>query len=185
MATYNSGVFAQMMLMGIVIALSGCDKIANTSRAAQSVSMRAFNDTKSSWRDFFTYHPPVPEPMPQTRYCYQMQSDIVCYDSEQPRLTAKLLGYQDGDKLSWVQPGGGALGVSGGEPVALRPLSAQAFNMQTMSTGDSATHTGAVVDTTSAGSLVTDVPKTGQISVGNLPATATPPATATSRRIPR
>lgn len=109
-------------LLVCLAALSACDKLTDTSRAAQSVTQAAFEDTKSSWRDFFMYHPPMPEPLPQTRYCYQMQSDVVCYDSEQRQLTSKLVGYQDGENISWVQPGGGSLGASGGEPIALRPL---------------------------------------------------------------
>ncbi len=105
----------------MLVALPGCDKVADTSRAVQSVTHNAFDDTRDSWKDFFTYHPPQPEPLPQTRYCYQMQSDVVCYDSEQTTLTSKLVGFQDGETISWVQPGGGSLGASGGPPVALRP----------------------------------------------------------------
>lgn len=105
----------------VVLGLSACDKIVDTSRAAESITRNAFEDTRSSWADFFTYHPEQPESLPQTRYCYQLQSDIVCYDSQQTNLTAKLVGYQDGERHSWVQPGGGSLGASGGEPIALRP----------------------------------------------------------------
>jgi hypothetical protein len=111
-------------IMALVLAswmLSGCDKLADGSRAAESVTRNAFEDTKSTWADLFTYHPPQPDALPQTRYCYQLQSDIVCYDNQQTNLTAKLVGYQDGENISWVQPGGGSLGASGGEPVALRP----------------------------------------------------------------
>ncbi|MFZ4540438.1 MAG: hypothetical protein ACOYNL_01345 [Rickettsiales bacterium] len=110
-----------IMLPVLAVAVSACDKLTQTSRAAQSVTQKAFDDTKSSWKEMFTYHPPVPAPLPQTRYCYHMQSDIVCYDSEQLLLTSKLVGYQDGDRMSWIQPGGGSLGASGGEPIALRP----------------------------------------------------------------
>lgn len=110
-----------MALMLLLVVMTGCNKVADTSRAAESVTRNVFTDTTSSWVDFFTYNPPVEEPLPQTRYCYGMLNDIVCYDSEQPRLTSKLIGYQDGERLSWVQPGGGSLGVSGGEAVALRP----------------------------------------------------------------
>lgn len=108
-------------LLSVSVMLGGCDKVVDTSKAVQTVTRAAFEDTKSSWRDFFTYHPAQPDPLPQTRYCYQMQSDVVCYDSEQTLLTSKLVGYQDGDSISWVQPGGGSLGASGGEAVALRP----------------------------------------------------------------
>lgn len=105
----------------LLVAITGCNKVADTSRAAESITRNVFADTTSSWVDFFTYNPPMEEPLPQTRYCYGMLNDIVCYDSEQPRLTSKLVGYQDGEKLSWVQPGGGSLGASGGDPIALRP----------------------------------------------------------------
>ena len=110
------------VLVLCLASLAACDKIADQSRAAQSVTKQAFEDSKSSWQDFFMYHPPTPAPLPQTRYCYQMQSDIVCYDSEQRQLVSKLIGYQDGENISWVQPGGGSLGASGGEPIALRPM---------------------------------------------------------------
>lgn len=99
-----------------LLAAAGCDKMVQSSNTAVSVTERAFNDTKSSWLSFFTYHPEKPAPGPQTRYCYQLQSDVVCYDSIQYASTSKLLGYQDGEKISWVQPGGGSLGVSGGDP---------------------------------------------------------------------
>lgn len=110
----------------VALAVTGCDKLADSSRAVQSVTKHAFADTTSSWRDFFTYHPPVEPPLPQTRYCYQAQSDIVCYDSEQSQLTSKLVGYQHGDAVAWVQPGGGSTGASGGAPEALRPPTVQA-----------------------------------------------------------
>jgi hypothetical protein len=128
--------FRAMAMIGVAgIALSACDKIADTSKAVQSVTYKAFSDTKSSWKDFFTYHPPLPDPLPQTRYCYQMQSDIVCYDSEQTTLTSRLLGFQDGDTISWVQPGGGSLGASGGGPVALRPIAPETYATKDVSIG--------------------------------------------------
>jgi hypothetical protein len=130
----------QQMLTAVLLAstmlLAGCDKVAGVSRSAQEVTRSTFNDTKSSWRDFFTYHPPEPDPLPQTRYCYQMQSDVVCYDSEQRTLTSKLVGFQDGDTISWVQPGGGSLGASGGEPIALRPIPQKQSRTNTKSLND-------------------------------------------------
>ena len=110
-----------LLLISAMMA-AGCDRVADTSRAAQSVTKRAFEDSKASWGDFFTYHSPTTDPLPQTRYCYQMQSDVVCYDSEQRIQTSKLVGYQDGENISWVQPGGGSLGASGGSAIALRPV---------------------------------------------------------------
>lgn len=125
-----------LLLTVSLFTLTACDKIADQSRAVQSVTKHAFEDTKASWRDFFMYHPPVPDSLPQTRYCYQMQSDIVCYDSEQRQLTSKLIGYQDGENISWVQPGGGSLGASGGEPIALRPMPAKTTRVATQQNYD-------------------------------------------------
>jgi hypothetical protein len=109
-----------LTLMALTIALSGCDKMQGLSDSAQAVTKRQIDDNEKAWGDLFTYHPKQPNPLPQTRYCYKLQSDVVCYDSEQPTLTAKLVGYQDGDKQSWIQPGGGSLGASGGAPVSYR-----------------------------------------------------------------
>ena len=111
-------VFAGSML---VVNLAGCDNIVDGQRAAVSSANKAMNDSVSVWSDLFTYHPPMPQQQAQTRYCYRMMTDIVCYDSVQPSLTAKLVGYQDGAHVSWVQPGGGSLGVSGAEPKAYQP----------------------------------------------------------------
>jgi hypothetical protein len=166
--------------------LTGCDKLADTSRAAQSVTKAAFEDTKSSWRDFFMYHPPMPDPLPQTRYCYQMQSDVVCYDSEQAGLTSKMIGYQDGENISWVQPGGGSLGASGGEPIALRPIPKQPMRVATQNYNsmDAGTiDTGPIMQSnsgtswsssaTSSNTTNFTVPKSsGEIDINPLPPTA-------------
>jgi hypothetical protein len=115
--------FGALSMMALVLAsATGCDSLVDRSRASASVTQKAFSDATSVWTDVFTYHPPAPPAKPQTRYCYHMSSDIVCYDSVQPGLTAKLYGYQDGDQQSWIQPGGGSLGASGGNPVAYQPV---------------------------------------------------------------
>lgn len=105
-------------LLAVMVTLTGCDAMVDTSDAAASITARSLGDAKQTWIDAFTYHPKRGPSAPQTRYCYKMMMDIVCYDSLQPGLTAKLVGYQDGDNISWVQPGGGALGASGGDPIA-------------------------------------------------------------------
>lgn len=102
----------------LLFALPGCDKVVDRSAALASITKQATADSLSFWDDALTYHPAQSPNAPQTRYCYTMMSDVVCYDSVQPRLTAKLVGYQDGENISWVQPGGGSLGASGGDPVA-------------------------------------------------------------------
>ena len=119
--TYRCMMGKTLALALVALALNGCDKLVDGSRAAESITRNALDDSVSVWADLFTYHPRQPDSLPQTRYCYQLQSDIVCYDNQQTNLTAKMVGYQDGENLSWVQPGGGSLGASGGEPIALRP----------------------------------------------------------------
>jgi|GEM_PF-2050174 len=99
--------------------VAACNDFAQAQRSAADSSKRVVYETKSKWRDLFTYTPPSEsEPLPQTRYCYKTQTDTVCYDSPQLNMTAKLVGYQDGANISAYQPGGGSLGVSGGEPTA-------------------------------------------------------------------
>jgi hypothetical protein len=115
-------VFSVFICFSALFLASACDALVDRSHASASITHKAFSDATSVWTDVFTYHPPAPPQLAQTRYCYKMASDIVCYDSVQPTLTAKLVGYQDGEKMSWIQPGGGSLGVSGGNPVALQPV---------------------------------------------------------------
>ena len=148
-----------VVLLFAMAGLSACDKATGASREVQSVTRKAFNETQSSWRDFFTYHPPQPEPLPQTRYCYQMQSDVVCYDSEQRAQTAKLLGYQDGENIAWVQPGGGSLGASGGPPVALRPQApARGAGVMATHSGNAGGYDTVSVDTDSSALAAKNLP---------------------------
>ena len=104
----------------LLLSLAACNKAVEGANARGQIATQMFDDATRSWGELFTYRPPVPPQSPQTRYCYQMQSDVVCYDSVQPQLTSKLVGYQDGNQISWVQPGGGSLGASGGQPMVTR-----------------------------------------------------------------
>lgn len=100
--------------------LAACDPASHGSNRAADATQRAFHDTAEKWKGLFSYNPQkVPPQAAQSRYCYGFQTDIVCYDSPQPNMTAKLTGYQDGANISSFQPGGGSLGVSGGEPSAM------------------------------------------------------------------
>ncbi len=102
-----------------LLALSACTPSAESAQQAGVTTRSAMQDNQTAWRGLFNYSPKDRRPLlPQTRYCYQTQADIVCYDNPQPNMTAKMTGYQDGQSISWVQPGGGSLGVSGGEPTA-------------------------------------------------------------------
>ena len=104
--------------LAIAVSLSACDKAMDGTDARAAVAGTMYSNFITTWTDAFTYHPPAKPLQPQTRYCYKNMDDIVCYDSVQPTLTAKLVGYQDGQNISWVQQGGGSLGASGGQPVA-------------------------------------------------------------------
>lgn len=103
-------------LLGVIVLfapLMACDPINDTSTRAASSSKQVIHNAKESWKDLFTYHPRVvPNSMPQTRYCYRMQTDIVCYDSPQAGITAPLVGYQDGESVAWFKDGGGSSGFS-------------------------------------------------------------------------
>lgn len=96
----------------MVLALTACDATRDTSQSAANVSKQMIDETANSWRDLFTFRPRPGPQDPQTRFCYQMQSDIVCYDTPQTHMTSKLIGYQDGDNISYIQKGGGSMGVS-------------------------------------------------------------------------
>jgi hypothetical protein len=100
-----------------MVLLAGCTQLTDGVKQTGEVSKRIIADTKKSWIDVFTYAPARDPQLPQTRYCYNTMTDVVCYDSVQ-NTTSPLRGYQDGENISWVQPGGGSLGVSGGEPMA-------------------------------------------------------------------
>lgn len=115
MTTKKQKLFTAMMLC-----VAACDSASHGSNRAADATQRAFHDTSEKWKGLFSYNPQkVPPQAAQTRYCYGTQTDIVCYDSPQPNMTSRLSGYQDGANISSFQPGGGSLGVSGGEPTAM------------------------------------------------------------------
>ena len=145
-----------LVMVALLVTTTACDNMEQSSRNAAAITKKTFNNSVGFWDDVFTYHPKQADNAPQTRYCYQMQSDVVCYDSVQTSSTAKLIGYQDGENLSWVQPGGGSLGVSGGEPVALRVSNASSASRSSSSGSSSFA---------SSGSDMTG----GSISSSNLP----------------
>ena len=112
-------IFTKIIInVAVLMNLAACDKVVDGSNTAASITGQALNDAANTWREAFTLHPPAKPGLPQTRYCYKNMDDIVCYDSVQPSLTARLVGFQDGNTVSWVQQGGGSMGVSGGPPVA-------------------------------------------------------------------
>ncbi|MBN8543453.1 MAG: hypothetical protein J0M34_04225 [Alphaproteobacteria bacterium] len=96
----------------LVTLLAGCEEAHNSSDTAARVANQVKEDTVGAWREVFTFRPTKPKQAPQTRYCYQMQSDISCYDTPQTHMTSKLVGYQDGESISYIQKGGGSMGIS-------------------------------------------------------------------------
>jgi len=142
-----------VLIAVLALSATACDKMEESSRNAAAITKKTFNSSVGFWDDVFTYHPQKADNAPQTRYCYQMQSDVVCYDSVQPRSTAKLVGYQDGDNISWVQPGGGSLGASGGEPVALRAASSASMSRSTSSSNNNSSFASSSTVDMSAGGI--------------------------------
>jgi hypothetical protein len=109
-----------LVIAALMTPLFACDEISDSSRVASTSAKRVVHDTKEQWKDLLTYSPSKPiTPLPQTRYCYRMQADVVCYDSAQTTLASPLVGYQDGDNYSFYQPGGGSVGYSDGKPTSI------------------------------------------------------------------
>ncbi len=106
----------------IMLALAACEQAHHESDQAARVATQVKDDTIDAWRGLFTYNRTKPSQSPQTRYCYQMQSDVVCYDAPQAQLTSKLVGYQDGEHISYVQKGGGSLGISTAQSQIAAPV---------------------------------------------------------------
>lgn len=105
--------------LALLLATAACTPVSESVQHTADSLKTSVADDAGAWKDLLTYHPKPKTPqLPQTRYCYKTQSDIVCYDSAQHGMTEQLVGYQDGNSISWVQPGGGSLGASGGEPTA-------------------------------------------------------------------
>jgi hypothetical protein len=144
--------FGTRILFGCaLLALSACGPMAEDMQMTGDGVRQMSNDTQDAWRNVFTYHPRPKPQLPQTRYCYHTQSDIVCYDSPQNNQTAKLVGYQDGSSISWFQPGGGSVGASGGEPTA-------PHDAKTVQVAPNLTGTATVINTASPDSTaVADV----------------------------
>ena len=110
--------FALMALL--LLPIAACDEVSDTSKVASHSAKTVLHDTKEHWKDLLTYSPRKPiSPVPQTRYCYRMQADVVCYDSAQNTMASPLVGYQDGENISFFQPGGGSVGYSDGKATSI------------------------------------------------------------------
>lgn len=134
--------------LALLLAAGACTPMAESVQDGGNTLKTSLADDGAAWKDLLTYHPKSKTPqLPQTRYCYKAQTDIVCYDSAQHGMTEQLVGYQDGDSMSWIQPGGGSLGVSGGEPTA--PQNAEHVHIAPNLAGSAAVITTSVPDSVS------------------------------------
>lgn len=117
-------------IAAVLLLASACDEVSDTSKVASASAKRVVHETKEDWKDLLTYSPRKSVvSLPQTRYCYKMQADVVCYDSAQHTMASPLVGYQEGENISFFQPGGGSVGYSDGKatsiyaPEQLKPVS--------------------------------------------------------------
>lgn len=84
-------------LIAIAFTLSACSQVGDGLRFAVNNVNDLRYDAAIAWDDLKNYKAPnTIAPQPQLRYCYKMQSDIVCYDAPQPNSTAPLVGVQEG-----------------------------------------------------------------------------------------
>jgi hypothetical protein len=103
---------ALALALVLATSLAACDPVNNTVQAVSVSSKQVVDNTRRGFSGFWTLTPKPQPQLPQTRYCYQMQADIVCYDVPQPQNIARLFGYQEGDNMSFIRQGGGSLGLS-------------------------------------------------------------------------
>lgn len=155
-----------VLCAALSMALTACDRAVDTSNAAAEITHKSYVNARDAWSDVFTYHPKSAPSAPQTRYCYQAQTDVVCYDSPQQGQLSKLVGYQDGPAIGWYQPGGGSVGASGGEPVSLRARSSHAVAVSQNGQANFSSAAGT--------SSVIAVPQKGEISSSALPFVRSP-----------
>lgn len=80
-----------------IMLLAACSQVGDGLRFAVNNINDFRTDATKAWHDFEHYRAPAEfAPQPQLRYCYQFQSDIVCYDAPQTDITAPLVGVQEG-----------------------------------------------------------------------------------------
>ncbi len=87
----------------LTMSLSACDQMnENVGRASDDVK-QAYDGTRLKLSDWFyrrnaSYAPE--RPYQPARYCYRVQSDILCYDKPQEELRTRLVGYQGDDAIA-------------------------------------------------------------------------------------
>ena len=89
--------FLRSAFILLALSVSACSQVGDGLRFAVNNVNDLRRDAAIAWNDLENYRAPAEvAPQPQLRYCYKMQSDIVCYDAPQPNSTAPLVGVQEG-----------------------------------------------------------------------------------------
>ena len=87
-----------MKKTGILIAimmLSACTEASMKANQVYDASRRGVYNTAAKVQSWMRYTPENKMMQaPETRYCYKAMTDIICYETEQPHISNKLVGYQ-------------------------------------------------------------------------------------------
>lgn len=138
------------LLSMIVISATGCTPLVEGAKHTAKTLEQARDETAESWTRLFTYHPtPTVEQPPSTRFCYQFQTDIVCYDAPQPQLTAKLVGAQNAQGSLLIQQSN-AYDYSAGLAAPVTSVAAAPIVPYTASSGFAATSQDSTAISTSS-----------------------------------
>lgn len=113
-----------LCLISLMCLISACTPMAEGAQKTAQGLGEARDDVADSFRELFTYNPKPKTPQPSsTRYCYKFASDIVCYDTPQESLTAKLIGVQGPEGARVIaQPAPYEAAVSAYTPVYAAPV---------------------------------------------------------------
>ena len=105
-AYFSYGLRATMVALACTV--SACAQVGDGLRYAVHNVNDFRTDAVTAWHDFKNFRtPPEMAPQPQLRYCYEMRSDIVCYDAPQTNTTSPLVGVQEGvpgRQIAGVEP---------------------------------------------------------------------------------
>lgn len=83
------------LLITCLVAVSACTPIVENSQRAVYKVRGAVYDATEKMQSYLAYSPDSDMPQaPQTRYCYKVIGDVVCYREPQPFLSNPLVGRQ-------------------------------------------------------------------------------------------
>lgn len=82
-------------LLIVMALLCACTEMTDTANRAYDDVRAGVYNTTDKIQEWTRYNPPSKTPQaPDTRYCYKALTDIICYDTPQPKISNKLIGYQ-------------------------------------------------------------------------------------------